>query len=54
MMLGQTDLVDPNTGQAYKATAGHNCYWVRPGSGAAAGTRTSDPPDINVTPLVEW
>lgn len=54
MMLGQTDLVDPDTGQTYKAASGHNYYWVRPGSNTGFGTSTSDPPDINVAPLVEW
>jgi len=54
MMLGQTDLVDPDTGQTYKAASGHNYYWVRPGSNTGFGTSTSDPPDINVVPLAEW
>jgi len=54
MMLGQTDLVDPDTGQTYKAASGHNYYWVRPGSSTGVGTSTYDPPDINLTPLVEW
>lgn len=54
MTLGQTDLVDPDTGQTYKAASGHNYYWVQPGSNAGFGTQTSDPPDINVVPLAEW
>ena len=54
MMLGQTDLVDPDTGQTYKAASGHNYYWVRPGSNTGVGTSTYDRPDINLVPLVEW
>jgi hypothetical protein len=54
MMLGQTDLVDPDTGQTYKAASGHNYYWVRPGLNTGVGTNTYDRPDINLVPLVEW
>jgi hypothetical protein len=54
MMLGQTDLVDPDTGQTYKAASGHNYYWARPGSNTGFAANTYDPPDINVVPLAEW
>ena len=53
MMLGQEDLVDPATGQKYRAASGHNYYWAGPG-GDVVGTNTHARPDIDFTPLGPW
>jgi hypothetical protein len=54
MILGQTDLKDPETGETWKATAGHNYYWRREHTDEVAGTETYDRPDIDFQPLEEW
>jgi hypothetical protein len=50
------DLVDPATGETYKAAHGHNYYWRQPHTGAVVGTQTADPPrpDVQFEPLREW
>lgn len=53
MMLGQTDLRDPATGEIWKVNAGHNRYW-KLGTGEIVGTAGQLPPDVNLTPLEEW
>ncbi|HEX2091545.1 MAG TPA: hypothetical protein VHG28_04045 [Longimicrobiaceae bacterium] len=53
-MLGQTDVVDPATGERWKVASGSNYYWRRAGSDAVVGTSTSDRPDIDFAPLREW
>jgi len=52
MMLGQTDVRDPETGQTWTVAAGHNYYWAR--GGTVAGTATADRPDIDFKPLNAW
>jgi hypothetical protein len=52
--LGQTDVVDPDTGDTYKVAAGKNYYWRKVGTDVGAGTDTYDRPDIDFTPLVEF
>lgn len=49
MMLGLTDVVDPNTGETWTVEAGHNYYWRR--GDALAGTDTYTRPDIDFTAL---
>ena len=52
MILGMTDVVDPTTGETWKASNGHNYYW---GSGnTIVGTEVYERPDINFNPLEEW
>jgi hypothetical protein len=52
--LGQTDVVDPATGEKWKVASGHNYYWRKEGSDQIAGTDTWTRPDIDFTPLKEW
>ncbi|RJP30426.1 MAG: hypothetical protein C4527_09625 [Candidatus Omnitrophota bacterium] len=54
MMLGQTDVVDPESGEKFKAASGHNYYWRKAYTDAVIGTNTYDRPDIDFTPLQEW
>jgi len=54
MILGQTDVIDMNTGETWKVAAGHNYYWRQAGSDTIVGTNTYDMPDIDFTPLEEW
>jgi len=53
-MLGQTDVVDPTTGEKWKVSSGSNYYWRRDHTNEIAGTRTYDRPDTDFTPLEEW
>lgn len=53
-MLGQTDVVDPETGESWKVASGRNYYWRKAGSGQVAGTDSYDAPDIDFAPLREW
>jgi hypothetical protein len=52
--LGVTDVVDPDTGEAYKVEAGHNYYWIKSGTNQIAGTGTYTRPDIDFKPLEEF
>jgi len=52
--LGQTDVVDPATGEKWKVASGNNYYWRKEGTGQVAGTETWTRPDIDFTPLKEW
>jgi len=52
-ILGQTDVVNPETGETWKVEAGHNYYWGKPGTNVVAGTNTFTRPDIDFTPLKE-
>jgi hypothetical protein len=52
VILGQTDVVDPETGRTWKVAAGHNYYWY--GGDAVAGTDTHTRPEIDFRPLSEW
>jgi|GEM_PF-4204955 len=52
-ILGVTDVVDPETGQTWKAEAGHNYYWAKPYGNVVVGTETFTRPDIDFTPLRE-
>lgn len=54
VILGQTDLVDPATGERFKAESGHNYYWRKDYTNTGAGTDTYTRPDIDFSPLVEW
>jgi len=54
MILGQTDVIDPETGETWKVASGHNYYWRKEGTDTIAGTETYDRPDIDFTPLQEW
>ncbi len=54
VILGQTDVVDPETGEKWKVAAGHNYYWRKEGTDSIVGTGTYTPPDIDFTPLKEW
>jgi hypothetical protein len=53
-ILGNTDVVDPETGEAWKIASGHNYYWRRDGSDVIVGNDTGDRPDINFSPLEEF
>jgi hypothetical protein len=52
--LGQTDVVDPTTGETYKIASGKNYYWRKAGTDVGAGTDTYERPDIDFTPLTEY
>lgn len=54
MMLGQTDVVDPETGETWKVAAGHNFYWRKPHTDVGVGTETFTRPDIEFEPLLEF
>ncbi len=53
-ILGQTDLVDPDSGETFKSSSGHNYYWRKQNSNEIAGTDTYERPDIDFAPLQEW
>lgn len=52
--LGQTDVVDPATGEAYKVASGKNYYWRRNGTNVIAGTDQYERPDIDFTPMTQF
>lgn len=54
VILGQTDVVDPATGEKWKVASGHNYYWRKEGTDQVVGTDTWTRPDIDFTPLKEW
>ncbi|MBI4873651.1 MAG: hypothetical protein HY822_03345 [Acidobacteria bacterium] len=54
VILGQTDVTDPATGEKWKVASGHNYYWRKEGTDQVAGTDTWTRPDIDFTPLREW
>ncbi len=54
MMLGQTDVADPGTGEKWKVSNGHNYYWRKDHAGVVVGTDTYERPDTDFTPLEEW
>jgi hypothetical protein len=51
MILGQTDVMDPATGETWRVANGHNYYWRR--GDTVVGTDI-DRPNVDFTPLVEW
>jgi hypothetical protein len=53
-ILGATDVVDPATGETWKAEAGHNYYWRKDRTGQIAGTEIDERPDIDFSPLKEF
>ncbi len=54
MILGQTDVVDPETGETWKVASGHNYYWRKEGTDTIAGSDIYDMPDIDFAPLLEY
>ncbi|MCW5982342.1 MAG: hypothetical protein KIT09_29925 [Bryobacteraceae bacterium] len=52
----ETDLVDPETGEVYKAAIGGNYYWRQPHSNTIIGTETAEAPSpaIRFDRLLEW
>ena len=52
VILGLTDVKDPETGETWKVASGRNYYWRKGDS--IVGTDTYDRPDIDFTPLEEW
>lgn len=54
MILGQTDVVDPETGERWKVASGHNYYWRQDYTDNVAGTNISERPDTNFSPLLEY
>jgi len=53
-ILGKTDVVDPATGEKWKAEAGHNYYWRKDYTGQVRGTEVFERPDIDFSPLIEF
>jgi hypothetical protein len=53
-ILGQTDVVDPDTGERWKVASGRNYYWRQDYTDNIVGTNTYDRPDINFSPLLEY
>lgn len=51
MILGQTDVQDPVTGETWRVANGHNYYWRR--GDTVVGTDI-DRPNVEFTPLVEY
>ena len=51
MILGQTDVQDPLTGETWRVANGHNYYWRR--GDTVVGTDI-DRPNVEFTPLVEY
>jgi hypothetical protein len=52
LINGQTDLVNPSTGQTFKADAGHTYYWQR--GSTIVGTSTDWMPGINFSKLQQF
>jgi hypothetical protein len=53
-ILGLTDVADPETGETWKVSSGHNYYWRKPATDAVVGTNTYERPDTDFSPLREW
>ena len=53
-ILGQTDVIDPETGEKWKVSNNSNYYWRKQHTDEIAGTRVYDRPDTDFTPLKEW
>ena len=53
-ILGQTDVVDPATGEKWKVASGHNYYWRKEHTDVVVGTDVYERPDIDFAPLAEW
>jgi len=53
-ILGQTDVIDPETGETWKVEAGHNYYWRKSYTNEIVGTKIYERPDIDFTPLKEF
>jgi len=54
MILGVTDVIDPATGEKWKAEAGHNYYWRKDYTDLIIGTEVFERPDINFSVLKEF
>jgi len=50
-ILGQQDMVNPDTGETYKVASGHDYYWQGDDGQLYAGNSATPPPDIDVTQL---
>jgi len=50
-ILGQQDVVNPDTGETYKVASGHDYYWQGDDGQLYAGNSATPPPDIDVTQL---
>ena len=53
-ILGVTDVIDPATGEKWKAEAGHNYYWRKDYTDLIIGTEVFERPDINFSFLKEF
>jgi len=53
-ILGVTDVVDPETGESWTVTGGHNYYWRKAYTNQVVGTDIYERPDIDFTPLREY
>ncbi|MFP4081708.1 MAG: hypothetical protein ACLFVG_03010 [Candidatus Aminicenantes bacterium] len=54
MILGVTDVIDPETGEKWKVEAGHNYYWRKDYTDQIVGTDVYERPDIDFSPLKEF
>lgn len=52
-ILGQTDVIDQNTGTAYQVDAGHNYYWLLRGTNQYVTTEADESPGLGFVPLTE-
>jgi len=53
-ILGLTDVVDPETGETWKVSSGHNYYWRKQAADAVAGTDSYERPDTDFSSLKQW
>ncbi|HEY0078876.1 MAG TPA: hypothetical protein VGB73_09550 [Pyrinomonadaceae bacterium] len=53
VLSGQTRVVDPQTGQAYKAQSGSNYYWIDPTRNVIAGTNLPYQPTWDFREMVQ-
>lgn len=54
MILGVTDVVDPETGEKWKVEAGHNYYWRKEDTDQIVGSEIFERPDIDFSILKEF
>ena len=50
----QTDVRNPETGQAYKVGSGYSNYYHDPRTGAILGTNSTDRPPVDFIPLEQF
>jgi hypothetical protein len=53
-LMGQTDVQEVSSGEAWRVSSGSNYYWRQNGTNRIVGTNTYDRPDIDFTPLKEF